>query len=362
MYVVIGCVVRMVQSVPISKEDSKSFALRIIILSGISITSGAILIPLTIVWYIQPPPIGYLASVLALTLLIVMQLEVQRLRYSMEVKWRSVDASYVSYLRNTLPKVVFNDFVILLIIVGLFFIHMIENNPIILLLCANGLTVFALFFVMYSLKTAPRLPKRFRVMKTNEHPLVWELLDKSKIKVRSIGFLDYPGLRIFNAFQWGTGSNSIIALTDELEHVLEEEELVAIAAHELGHVHYNHFAKMIVISFISPLILANLGLVYLAFDLGSSLVEYQKLSLLLILGFLAFGPPFLLIPWLTRRWESEADLYAASLVGVDSITSALRRLVENNIVYANIPKRLEFLISHPILETRLDLLSGMGDS
>ncbi len=85
MYLVIGCVVRMVQSVPISNEDSKRFTLRIIILSGISITSGAILIPLTIVWYIQPPPIGYLASILALILLIVMQLGVQRLRYYLEV-------------------------------------------------------------------------------------------------------------------------------------------------------------------------------------------------------------------------------------------------------------------------------------
>ena len=247
-------------------------------------------------------------------------------------------------------------------IAGLFLIRMIENNPIILLLCANGLTIFALFFVMYSLKTAPRLPKRFRVMKSNEHPLVWELLDKSKIKVRSIGFLDYPGLRIFNAFQWGTGSNSIIALTDELEDVLEEDELVAIAAHELGHVHYNHFAKMIVIFLISPLILVNFGLVYFAFNLDSSLIESQKMVLLLIEGFLAFGPPFLLIPWLTRRWESKADLYAASLVGIDVMTSALRKLVEYNIVYANIPKRLEFLISHPTLETRLDLLSGMEDS
>lgn len=352
----------MVHSVPISKEDSKRYTLRTIILSGISITSGAILLPLAIVWYIQPPPIGHLASILALILLIVMQLGVQRLKHYMEVKWRSVDASYVSYLRNTLPKVVFNDFFILLMIAGLLFIPMIENNPIILLLCANGLTVFALFVVMCSLKTTPRLPKRFRVMKSDEHPLVWELLDKSKIKVRSIGFLDYPGLKIFNAFQWGTGSNSIIALTDELEHVLEEEELAAIAAHELGHVHYDHFAKMIVISLVSPLILVNLGLVYFAFNLGSSWVDTQKLFFLLIEGFLAFGPPLLLIPWLTRRWESKADLYAASLVGVDSITSALRKLVECNIVYANIPKRLEFLISHPILKTRLDLISGMDDS
>ena len=352
----------MVHSVPISKEESKRFTLRMIILSGISITSGAILLPLSIVWYIQPPPIGYLASILALILLIMMQLGIQRLRYHMEVKWRSVDASYGSYLRNTLPTVVFSDFIIFSSIAGLFFIRMIENNPIILLLCANGLIILALFVVMSVLKTAPSLPKRFRVMKSNEHPLVWELLDKSKIKVRSIGFLDYPGLKIFNAFQWGTGSNSIIALTDELEHILEEEELAAVAAHELGHVHYGHFSKLLIISIISPLILVNLGLVYLAFDLGSSWVDTQKLFFLLIEGFLAFGPPLLLIPWLTRRWESKADLYAASLVGVDSITSALRKLVECNIVYANIPKRLEFLISHPILKTRLDLISGMDDS
>jgi Zn-dependent protease with chaperone function len=352
----------MVHTVPISKEDSKRYTLRTIILSGISIMSGAILVPLTIVWYIQPSSFGYLASTLALILLIAMQLGIQRLKYSMEVKWRSVDASFVSYLKNTLPRVVFTDFIILSMIAGLLFIRMIENNPIILLLCANGLTILALFVVMYLLKTAPSLPKRFRVMKSNEHHLVWELLDKSKIKVRSVGFLDYPGLKIFNAFQWGTGSNSIIALTDELEHILEEEELAAIAAHELGHVHYNHFAKMLVISLISPLILANLGLVYFAFNLGSSLVDTQKLLFLLIEGFLAFGPPLILIPWLSRRWESKADLYAASLVGIDSITSALRRLVEYNIVYANIPKRLEFLISHPILGTRLDLISGTGDS
>ena len=80
----------MVHSVPISKEDSKRYTLRTIILSGISITSGAILLPLAIVWYIQPPPIGHLASILALILLIVMQLGVQRLRYYMDVKWRSI--------------------------------------------------------------------------------------------------------------------------------------------------------------------------------------------------------------------------------------------------------------------------------
>jgi len=353
----------MVDNVPISKEDSKRTALRMIILSGISITSGAILIPLAIVWYIQPPPpIGYLTSILVLILLIVLQLGVQRLRYNLEVKWRSVDASFVFYLRNTLPKVVFNDFLILLTIAGLFFIRMIENNPIILLLCANGLVFFALFVVMYLLKTTPRLPKRFRVMKSNEHPLVWELLDKSKIKVRSIGFLDYPGLKIFNAFQWGTGSNSIIALTDELEQVLEEEELVAVAAHELGHIQYGHFKKLLIASMISPLLLINLCCLYLILDIGSILTSTQQILSLMGLFLLALGPPILLIPWLTRRWESKADLYAASLVGIDVMTSALRKLVEYNIIYANIPKRLEFLISHPILETRLDLISDTEDS
>ncbi|MHA1424012.1 MAG: M48 family metalloprotease [Candidatus Thorarchaeota archaeon] len=352
----------MVHSVPISKEESKRLSFRIVILSGISITSGAILLPLAIVWYIQPPPIGYLASILALIILIVLQLGVQRLRYYLEVKWRSVDASYASYLRNKLPIVVFNDFLILLMIAVLFFIPLIKNTPLILLLCTDGLIIFVLFVVVYSLKTKPRLPKRFRVMKSNEHPLVWELLDKSKIKIRSIGFLDYPGLKIFNAFQWGTGSNSIIALTDELENVLEEEELAAIAAHELGHVHYGHFKKLLIASMVSPSLLLNLCFLYLILDFGSTLTDTQQILSLLGLFFIALGPPILLIPWLTRRWESKADLYAASLVGIDSITSALHKLVEYNIVYANIPKRLEFLISHPILKTRIDLISGMDDS
>lgn len=352
----------MVHNEPISKEDSKRTAHRIIILSGISILSSAFLIPLAIVWYIHPPLLGYLASILALILLVFIQLGVQKLRYNVAVKWQSVEASFATYLRNSIPTVIFSDVIILLTIFGFLFIDSIRNTPVILLLCANGITIFSFGFALHQLKTTPRLPKRYRQMKTDEHPLVWELLDKSKIKVRSIGFLDYPGLKIFNAFQWGTGSNSIIALTDELEQVLEEEELVAVAAHELGHIKYGHIKKLLIASMISPLLLINLCSLFLILDIGSTLTSTQQILSLLGLFLLALGPPILLIPWLTRRWESKADLYAASLVGIDIMTSALRKLVEYNIIYANIPKRLEFLISHPILETRLDLISDTEDS
>jgi STE24 endopeptidase len=331
--------------------------IRIIGLSGISILSGAILIPLAIGWYIRPPLFGYLTSILALILLVFIQLGVQKLRYNVAVKWQSVEASFTTYLRNSIPTVIFSDVIILFMIIGFFLIDSIRNIPLILLLCANGITIFSLGFVLYLLKTTPRLPRRYREMKTNEHPRIWELVEKSKIKIRSIGFLDYGGLKVSNAFQWGTGSNSIIALTDELEKILDEEELTAITAHELGHVHYSHFSKLLISSLLSPLILVNFVLLYFAYDISSLLIEEQKLLVLVFVGLLALGPPFAFIPWLSRRWEMQADLYAASLVGVDTMTSALRKLVDHNIVYANIPKRLEFLISHPILETRLVVMS-----
>jgi len=96
--------------------------------------------------------------------------------------------------------------------------------------------------------------------------------------------------------------------------------------------------------------------------MGSLLIEEQKLLVLVFVGLIALGPPFVFIPWLNRRWEMQADLYAASLVGVDTMTSALQKLVDHNIVYANIPKRLEFLISHPILETRLVVMSDSEEN
>ena len=344
-----------------NRQPRKIF-IRIIGLSGISILSGAILIPLAIAWYIRPPLFGYLTSILALILLVFIQLGVQKLRYNVAVKWQSVEACFATYLRNSIPTVIFSDVIILLMYFGFIFIDSIRNTPVILLLCANGITIFFIVSAMYSLKTTSRLPKKYRQMKTDEHPRIWELVERSKIKIRSIGFLDYSGLKIFNAFQWGTGSNSIIALTDELEKILDEEELTAVTAHELGHVHYSHFSKLLIISLLTPLILVNFVLLYFAYDIGSLLIEEQKLLVLLFEGILALGPPLIFIPWLNRRWEIQADLYAAALVGIDVMTSALQKLVDHNIVYANIPKRLEFLISHPILKTRIDLISGMDDS
>ncbi|MDF1540713.1 MAG: M48 family metalloprotease [Candidatus Thorarchaeota archaeon] len=352
----------MKEGVSVPENRSRKIASRMVVLSGISIASGAILIPLTIVWIIQPPSFGYLTPMFTLISLVIIQIGVQKLRYGLEVKWLSVDASFTDYLRDTLPKVIFSDVVLLIMIVLTILLRMIEITSIMLLLLINGLIISFLIIMMFSLRTASRLPRGFRSMRSDRHPLIWDLLDKSKTKVRSIGFLDYPGLRKFNAFQWGTGNNSIIALSDELENVLDEKELAAVAAHELGHVYYRHFPKLLIVSIIPPLFLTNFLFVFLSFDLGSTWVESQKMLFLLFVGFLVLGYPTLFIPWITRRWESKADLYAASLVGAESIASALKKLVEHNIVYANIPKRLEFLISHPILKTRLDSISTTDEN
>ncbi|MCK5150549.1 MAG: M48 family metalloprotease [Candidatus Thorarchaeota archaeon] len=352
----------MKESVPIPEDNSKRIAFRLVVLSGISIVSGAVLIPLTIIWFVQPPSFGYLTPIFTLILLIMIQLGVQKLRYGMEVRWLSIEASFNDYLRNALPSVVFSDIVLLMMIMLMILVSMIEITSIVLLLMANGFLAFILTLVMFLLRTTPRLPRGFRPMKPDEHPLIWNLLEKSKIEVRSVGFLDYPGLKKFNAFQWGIGDNSIIALTDELENVLEEKELAAVAAHELGHVYYGHFPKLLLSSIIPPLFLSDFLLVFLALDLGSTLAEYQKVIFLLCVGFLILGYPTLFIPWITRKWEVKADLFAASLLGKEAITAALQKLVEHNIVYANIPKRLEFLISHPILRTRLDKISSTEDS
>ena len=347
---------------PAPNENSRGVAIRIVILSGISMLSASVLIPLMMLPLIQPPPVVYLLSVAALLLLVVIQFGIQRMRYRMDVRVRRIDASFIRYLKYSLPRVVFYDFIVVTMFIGMILIPLIEETPFIFLLFANGLFVMALLLVIISLKTASRLPKGFQLIERDEYPHIWKVLDASNVRFRAAGFLDYKGLKVVNAYQWGTGDNSVIALSDELVQILSEEEMAAVAAHELGHVHYGHFAKLLVASIVSPLLLVNLAVAYLALDFGLTFTDIQSALYLLLLFCLALGPPILLIPWLTRRWETAADLFSASLVGTGVITSALSKMVKHNIVYANISKRLEFLISHPILETRLKRLSHLEDS
>lgn len=346
----------------VGKKNLRNVARRMILLSGFLLFSGVLLIPVILVGLIHPLTNSYFFTLIAIALFVITQFGIMKLKYNLEVKWRNIEVSFTQFLRYSCPNVLFYDFIITLMSL-MFILQPLEVvSPIVLLICIDGLFASLLLLVVFSLKKTNRLPKRYRALQSDQYPTLLQIIESANIHFRSIGFLDQTGLKVVNAFLLGIGSNSIIALTDELENVLSEDEMTAIAAHELGHIYHRHSEKLLIASIAWPLLLINVGFAYLIFEFGSILTDIQQVIALLGLFLLALGPPLLLIPWLTRRWETKADLFAASLVGSEKIISALKKIIEHNIVYANIGKRLEFLISHPIIETRIKNISQLGNS
>lgn len=103
-----------------------------------------------------------------------------------------------------------------------------------------------------------------------------------------------------NAFSLYNGT--IILTSKSLE--LEENEVKAIVAHELGHLKLHHHLKM--------LIVINL-LVFILLNLVNELIGFILTAIFLIL-FQRF---------LSRRFELEADLFASQMVGKEFLKKVI---------------------------------------
>jgi len=139
-----------------------------------------------------------------------------------------------------------------------------------------------------------------------------------------------------NAYFTGMGSNKRIVFFDTLLNTLNEDQIEAVLAHELGHFSRKHVVKnMFVMAGLSLLGLALLGWAsgeaWFFEGLGAN-TESNAMALalfmLVIPVFLFFLPP--LMTALSRKYEYEADDYAASVANADDLIAALVALYKEN--------------------------------
>jgi STE24 endopeptidase len=163
-----------------------------------------------------------------------------------------------------------------------------------------------------------------------------------------------------NAFFTGFGRFRKIVLFDTLVQQLSEPELEAVLAHEIGHYKKRHIPKMLVWSAVSSLaafylisVLAKQEWFYRAFGFEPGSI----VPALLLFGLLSGVVTFWFSPlahWWSRRYEYEADAYAAQTMNeVRSLVGALRKLNEKNL--SNLtphPLYSGFYYSHPTLLER----------
>lgn len=168
-----------------------------------------------------------------------------------------------------------------------------------------------------------------------------------------------------NAYFTGIGKNKRIVFFDTLLEGMEDKEVEAILAHELGHFHHKHIRKHMISSFtISLLGLALLGYLinqpWFFNGLGVQTMSNHTALILFTLTLPVFS--FFIAPIsnaLSRKHEFEADSFAAKHTNADDLISSLVKLYRDNASTLT-PDRLysAFHDSHPSATIRINHLKA----
>lgn len=203
-----------------------------------------------------------------------------------------------------------------------------------------------------------------------------QLAEEEDLDVEGIFQMDATKrTRHTNAYFSGLGKAKRIVLFDSLIQTHSKDEILAILAHEIGHLKKNHIKKQLaVISSVSML------LFYLASKLLTWNTMYESFGFsnmplyagIFLVGILWKPLGFFLSPIgmaISRRFERQADFYSLGVLKTARyLSSALKKMAKENL--SNLrphPLYVYFNYSHPPLLERIKYLeasekSGIGRS
>lgn len=167
-----------------------------------------------------------------------------------------------------------------------------------------------------------------------------------------------------NAYFSGFGSQKRITLYDTLIEDLDEDEIVAVLAHEVGHYKRKH----VIFNLISSIAITGITLYILSLFISSPLLS-NALGVSnpsFHIGLVAFGILYspiseitgLLMNFISRKFEYQADNFAKSTYKVEPLISALKKLSKNSL--SNLtphPLYVKIHYSHPTLLQRVENLN-----
>jgi STE24 endopeptidase len=163
-----------------------------------------------------------------------------------------------------------------------------------------------------------------------------------------------------NAYFTGLGNNKRIVFFDTLVESLDEEELEAVLAHELGHFKRKHVIKMLVATSVMSLIsLAILGWLINEQWFFTGLGVQQASNAAALLLFMLVSPVFTFFmqpisAYFQRKFEFEADDFAAANAKATKMISGLVKLYEENAsTLTPDPLYSAFHYSHPPAAIRI---------
>lgn len=223
-------------------------------------------------------------------------------------------------------------------------------------------TVFTVFMNMFYAKLIVPLFNKQTPLENGD------LRDKISAYAQTVGFkLD----KIFvidgskrstkaNAYFSGFGSEKRVTLYDTLINDLDDEEIVAVLAHEVGHYKKNH----IIFNLFMSVMLTGLTLcilsIFISNPLLSNALGVEKPSF--HIGLIAFGLLYspiseitgLIMNWFSRKFEYQADNYAKNTFKAEPLITSLKKLSKNSL--SNLTPHPAYVFmhySHPTLLERI---------
>jgi STE24 endopeptidase len=226
---------------------------------------------------------------------------------------------------------------------------------------------FTLFLVWaYPSLIAPIFNKFTPLKEGGVRARIQSLLERTGFRARGIFVMDGSRRSSHgNAYFTGFGKTKRIVFFDTLLNHLGEREIEAVLAHELGHFKRHHVLKRMLLTFGFSLVgLALLGRLveqpWFYIGLGVSTPStHAALALFMLAGpvFTFFLQP--LLAWSSRRYEYEADSFAAEQTDAGELVRALVKLYrENASTLTPDPLHSAFYDSHPPAALRIAHLTG----
>ncbi len=222
-------------------------------------------------------------------------------------------------------------------------------------------TVFTLFVNMFYAKLiVPLFNKQTPLPEGSLRTKIESYAEKVGFKLDNIFVIDGSKRSTkANAYFSGFGKEKRITLFDTLIKELEEEEIVSVLAHEVGHYKKNHIfanvaAAIITTGFTLWLLSLFVGNPLLSAALGVSVASFH-------IGLVAFGILYspisevtgLMMNYLSRKFEYQADNYAKRTYNSEALISSLKKLSRTSLSNLTPHKAYVFMhYSHPSLLQR----------
>lgn len=176
-------------------------------------------------------------------------------------------------------------------------------------------------------------------------------LEEGKLKDAIFSFSNNAGFRLTNiyvidgskrstkanAYFSGFGPKKRIVLYDTLIEDLDTEEIVAVLAHEIGHYKKKH----VFVNMLFSLLLTGFTLYLFSLFVNNNLlsralsVEIPSFHIGLITFGILYGPiselTGILMNYISRKFEYQADNFASETYGAKPLISSLKKLSKNNL-------------------------------